>query len=213
MPRWLVLLISLLSCAGPACAGAPGVALQSGPRLLVPQSRIDLGAQVPGRALWFAFRLRNSGSVHVEIREVKPCWGRLSVECAPAIAPGEEIAVRVRVGPSSVEGPLFKIVRLVTSDPQAPVVVLVAQARLQAPIVLGDGPFCARPDAVSPGAGRGCSLSSIGPRGGSQAGAAQMRANGPSGVIVARGKPAHRASNGSSGKGDYQDGARDPQLL
>lgn len=143
--RFLLALTSLL--AGGACAPAPApqepappsagttrVAqpAATGPRLVLEALAHDVGRVEAGTLVRHEFIVRNDGDAPLEL-EAKPTCGCTVTEVDELVAPGATGRLLAEMDTSSLQGPVNKIVHLITNDPETPRVPL----RIRAEVVLG----------------------------------------------------------------------------
>lgn len=116
-------------------AGAAGAE----PRLALAPERFDFGRVRTGRQLERTFTVSNFGTSALEVSAVKSDCGCV---VAPAwrsprtLAPGERANLRLAFETGSRPGRVLRRVRLLSNDPQRPVLEL----RLEATVVAAGGP-------------------------------------------------------------------------
>jgi hypothetical protein len=118
--------IGILAVAVMVVAGV-GVA-QSGPKLTVDPTIIDLGAVSQGDVKDVSFTLRNEGDATLTVKAVRPTCGCTVVDYVKTVAPGSEGAVKAKLDTAGFKGPISKSILVMTDDPINPTMTLAIKA-------------------------------------------------------------------------------------
>ena len=110
------------------------------PRLLVPESPLDLGQGLPGDELWGSVPLRNGGGQLLRIERIEAGRGCVSISLRePAIAPGTEGQLQVTLRINEEGQHLQFPIRIYSNDPVSPETVCTVRAEA-APALLRTEP-------------------------------------------------------------------------
>lgn len=114
---------------------APGASSrQPGPRIEVDESEKNAGLVQPGQHAQFAFAIRNTGQMPLEIRGVKGDCGCVVADFDRMIPPGGTGQVRATINTKGRKGELVKHLRVESNDPDRPSLSLTLQTRVFEPI-------------------------------------------------------------------------------
>jgi hypothetical protein len=114
---------------------APGArSQQPRPRIEVDEPEKNAGEVQPGAHAVFAFAIRNTGQMPLEIRSVKPDCGCVVADFDRTIPPGGTGSVRATINTTGRKGELTKHLRVESNDPERPALSLTLQARVFEPI-------------------------------------------------------------------------------
>lgn len=122
-----------LLAQAPAAAPAAGKAVDtaSGPKLLVPEDKKDVGVVAKGEAIKHVFVLKNTGKADLHVTDVKPSCGCTVPEFDKVIKPGGEGRVTLTVDTKNFTGPISKTALLMTDDPSMPQMTLFLSANVK----------------------------------------------------------------------------------
>ena len=118
-----------LGAQAPAPAKAAETA--SGPKLVVPEDKKDVGTVPKGEAIKHVFVLKNTGKADLHVTDVKPSCGCTVPEFDKVIKPGGEGKVTLTVDTKNFTGPISKTALLMTDDPSMPQMTLFLSANVK----------------------------------------------------------------------------------
>lgn len=126
----------VLGAAPAALAQAPAapaakVDAGSGPKLVVPEDKADVGTVPKGEPIKHVFVLKNTGKADLHITDVKPSCGCTVPEFDRVIKPGAEGKVTLTVDTKNFSGPISKTALLLTDDPTTPQMTLFLSATVK----------------------------------------------------------------------------------
>jgi hypothetical protein len=122
-------LLAQAPASAPATAKAADTA--SGPKLVVPESKKDVGTVPKGEPIKHVFVLRNTGKADLHVTDVKPSCGCTVPEFDKVIKPGAEGKVTLTVDTKNFSGPISKTALLMTDDPSMPQTTLFLSANVK----------------------------------------------------------------------------------
>ena len=120
----------VLPAQAPAATPVPAKAADaaSGPKLVVPEDKKDVGTVPKGEAIKHVFVLKNTGKADLHVTDVKPSCGCTVPEFDKVIKPGGEGKVTLTVDTKNFSGPISKTALLMTDDPSMPQMTLFLSA-------------------------------------------------------------------------------------
>ncbi len=92
----------------------------SGPRLVIPEDKKDVGQVAKGEPIKHVFIVKNTGNADLHITDVKPSCGCTVPEFDKVIKPGGEGKITLTVDTKNFSGPISKTALLITDDPTMP---------------------------------------------------------------------------------------------
>ncbi len=92
----------------------------SGPRLVIPEDKKDVGQVAKGEPIKHVFIIKNTGNADLHITDVKPSCGCTVPEFDKVIKPGGEGKITLTVDTKNFSGPISKTALLITDDPAVP---------------------------------------------------------------------------------------------
>ena len=120
-----------LLAQAPAPAPAKAADTASGPKLVVPEDKKDVGTVPKGEPIKHVFILRNTGKSDLHVTDVKPSCGCTVPEFDKVIKPGGEGKVTLTVDTKNFSGPISKTALLLTDDPSTPQMTLFLSANVK----------------------------------------------------------------------------------
>lgn len=121
-------LLAQAPAAAPASAKADAA---SGPKLVVPEDKKDVGTVPKGEPIKHVFVLKNTGKSDLHVTDVKPSCGCTVPEFDKVIKPGGEGKVTLTVDTKNFSGPISKTALLMTDDPSMPQMTLFLSANVK----------------------------------------------------------------------------------
>ena len=92
----------------------------SGPKLVIPEDKKDVGQVAKGEPIKHVFILKNTGTADLHITDVKPSCGCTVPEFDKVIKPGAEGKITLTVDTKNFSGPISKTALVITDDPAVP---------------------------------------------------------------------------------------------
>jgi hypothetical protein len=123
--------VPALLAQAPAPAPAKAADTASGPKLVVPEDKKDVGTVPKGEPIKHVFILRNTGHADLHVTDVKPSCGCTVPEFDKVIKPGGEGKVTLTVDTKNFSGPISKTALLLTDDPSTPQMTLFLSANVK----------------------------------------------------------------------------------
>ncbi len=106
----------------------------AGAGLLVPEGTFDAESVMEGEVVEHTFTVVNPGTRSVAIRKVKPDCGCTTAQFDPVAAPGKQANITLQLDTSGYAGEIAIHTRVITDDPDQPMIILTMKARVWTPI-------------------------------------------------------------------------------
>ncbi|MFP3868540.1 MAG: DUF1573 domain-containing protein [Desulfobacteraceae bacterium] len=121
---WIFLSIFIGICwAGWVITASPGAA-SPGPRIVLPESRFNVGEVYEDQPLSHTFEVRNAGDEALVIKHIEPDCACTTMDYDKRLAPGEVGKITLTIEPYSVIHQFCKKAEIFSNDPQRPVAVI-----------------------------------------------------------------------------------------
>ncbi|NWF51150.1 MAG: DUF1573 domain-containing protein [Ignavibacteriaceae bacterium] len=102
------------------------------PQLYLPETQHDFGVVPEGKVVDYIFKMKNTGSVNLKIKDIKTsCGCTAALISSDELKPGEEGTLKVQLDTAKRNGRMSRTITITSNDPRESVKVLTIYADVQ----------------------------------------------------------------------------------